>query len=82
MSCVEIAAVAAEVLPDYEDRVTFVDVLTNDPEAASVLARYPGQYIPTSVFIGTDGEVFNTVIGPLSDAEMREHLDALSDAAG
>lgn len=59
----------------------FVDALIDDPAAKSVLDRYPAQYIPTSIFVGTDGEVVDTYIGPLTEDEMRERLDALAATA-
>lgn len=54
-----------------------MDALTTDPRAEPVLARYPSQYIPTSVFVGVEGEVVETHIGPLSAAELRMRLDTL-----
>jgi hypothetical protein len=74
---VEIAAVAADVMPDYAGRVAMVDALTTDPAAAPVFERYPTQYIPTSIFVNRSGEVVETFVGPLSDDEMRKKLDSL-----
>lgn len=54
-----------------------MDALTTDPRAEGVLERYPSQYIPTSVFVGADGEVVETYIGPLSAGELRGRLDGL-----
>lgn len=67
-------------MPEYEGRVVFIDAVTDDPAAAAVLERYPTQYIPTSVFVDDTGEVVDTVIGPLSDAQLRGRLDALIGA--
>ena len=47
-------------MPEYEGQVVFVDAVTTDPAADAVLQRYPTQYIPTSVFIGADGQVTET----------------------
>lgn len=65
-------------MPDYEGRVAFVDAITDSSSAEPVLERYPTQYIPTSVFIDSDGGVVDTVMGPLSEADLRERLDALA----
>lgn len=78
MSCTELAAVAAETLPDYEGRVAFVDAITDSSSAEPILQRYPTQYIPTSILVGPDGQVVDTIIGPLSEAELRERLDELT----
>lgn len=66
-------------MPEYEGRVAFVDAVTTESSAQSVVDRYPTQYIPTSVFVGADGTVVDTVIGPLSEADLRERLDALGE---
>ena len=68
-------------MPEYAGRVAFVDAITTEAAAQSVIDRYPTQYIPTSVFVGADGEVVDMVIGPLSEADLRARLDAL-DAIG
>ena len=68
-------------MPDYEGRIAFVDTITSDPAAQDVLNRYPGRYIPTSVFVGANGEVVDTYIGPLTEKEMRERLDGLAAGA-
>lgn len=73
----ELAAVAAKVLPDYEGRVVFIDALTTDPDAASVIARYPGRYIPTSIFVDGSGATVESFVGPLDEAQLREKLDSL-----
>lgn len=64
-------------MPEYEGRVAFVDAVTSEASARPVIERYPTQYIPTSVFVAADGTVVDTVMGPLSEAELRTRLDAL-----
>ncbi len=75
--CVEISAVADGVLPDYADRVTFVNAITTDPAAQQLAARFAFQYIPTSFFLRSDGSVIDSHTGPLSEDEMRQRLDAI-----
>jgi hypothetical protein len=64
-------------MPEYEGRVVFVDAVTSDPGSGAVTDRFAVRVIPTSVFIGTDGEVAETVVGAFDAAEMRTRLDAL-----
>ncbi len=64
-------------MPEYEGRVAYVDVITSEPSSRPVIDRYPTQYIPTSVFVGADGTVVDTVIGPLSETDLQTRLDAL-----
>jgi thioredoxin-like negative regulator of GroEL len=53
--------------------------VTSEPSAEAVLERYPAQYIPTSVFVGVDGAVVDTVAGPLTESELQARLDALAE---
>lgn len=64
-------------MPEYEGAVVLVEAITTDPAARAVLDRYPARYIPTSAFIGVDGEVAEMFIGPLDADGMREKLDSL-----
>ena len=64
-------------MPRYKGKIAFVDALTTNPEAAPVLRRYSAQYIPTSIFVDGDGEVAETFVGPLTEAQTRERLDSL-----
>lgn len=75
--CVEISAVADKVIPDYADKVTFVNAITDDPSGQQLAARFQFEYIPTSFFLAPDGTVADSFTGVLSDAEMRGRLDAL-----
>jgi thioredoxin-like negative regulator of GroEL len=68
-------------VPEYEGRVVFVEAITTDPAARDVLERYQVRYIPTSVFIGSDGEVSETFVGPAGADRMRQLLDALLTGA-
>lgn len=65
-------------MPQYQGEVAFVDAITSESASAGILARYPAQYIPTSVFIDADGVVVETFVGPLSEVELRQRLDALA----
>jgi len=75
--CVEIDAVASRVVPEYEGRVSFVDVYTDDPRARPLFARFAFQYIPTSFFLAADGAVVDQYTGVLNDDEMRSRLETL-----
>jgi len=64
-------------MPDYEGRIVFVDALTTDLNAAPVFDRFPGRYIPTSIFVDDSGEAVETFVGPLDEGQLREKLDSL-----
>jgi thioredoxin-like negative regulator of GroEL len=75
--CVEISAVADEVMPGYAEEVVFVNAITDDSSARELASRFAFQYIPTSFFLAPDGTVVDTHTGTLSEAEMQAFLDRL-----
>ncbi len=64
-------------MPEYEDRVVFVNAITDDASAQELSSRFSYQYIPTSFFLAPDGTVVDSYTGPLTETEMRSRLDAL-----
>lgn len=77
-SCVEISGVADKVVPAYEDRIVFVNAITDDPSAQRLAGRFGFEYIPTSFFLRADGSVEASQTGVLSEAEMKARLDDLA----
>ena len=75
--CVEISAVADEVMSGYADEVVFVNAITDDPAGGELAAQFAFQYIPTSFFLAPDGTVVDTHTGTLTEAEMQAFLDEL-----
>jgi thioredoxin-like negative regulator of GroEL len=77
-SCVEMAATAEEVLPEYDGEVEFIDALNGLQGSEELAGRFEANYIPTSVFVDANGEVADFVIGPIEAPDLREELDALA----
>lgn len=75
--CIEIAGVADGVIPDYADRITFVDAVTDDSGTQELASKFSFQYIPTSFFLKADGTTVDSFTGAMDDAQMRGYLDAL-----
>ena len=75
--CVQISAVADEVVPEYADTVTFVNAITDSPSSQELAARFSFEYIPTSFFVLPNGTVVDAYTGVLSAEEMRIRLDGL-----
>lgn len=75
--CVEISATADEVVPEYADRLTFVNAITDDAGGQALASRFSFQYIPTSFFVNAEGDVVDSYTGVLGADEMRTRLDAL-----
>lgn len=78
--CVEISAVVDQVMPDYEDRIVFVNAITDDASAQQLAGRFQFQYIPTSFFLSPDGNVSDSFTGAMDETRLRGYLDALSEA--
>lgn len=66
-------------MPDYADKVVFVNAISDQPTTQQLAADFPFQYIPTSFFITPAGEVADTFTGAMTEIEMRARLDALVD---
>ena len=75
--CVEISAVADQVIPEYEGEVVFVNAITDDPAGSQLAAKFSFQYIPTSFFLAPDGQVLAEYTGAMDGAMMRGYLDEL-----
>lgn len=78
--CVEISEVADVVVPEFADKVTFVNVITDDASGRQLSSRFAFQYIPTSFFLKADGTVKDSYTGAMDEAQMRGYLDALAAA--
>ena len=64
-------------MPEYRDRVVFVNAITDSAPAQQLASKFSFQYIPTSFFVRSDGTVMDSYTGPLTDTEMRARLDKL-----
>jgi thioredoxin-related protein len=49
----------------------------DDPAAEQLATKYAVQYVPTFVFVDSQGVKQDTVVGETPEATMREKLDAL-----
>lgn len=75
--CVEIAEVADKVIPDYAEKIAFVDAVTDDPSGRQLASKFSFQYIPQSFFLKPDGTTVDSFTGAMEESDMRARLDAL-----
>lgn len=75
--CVEISANVDEVVPGYQGKVEFVNAITDDASGQQLAARFNFQYIPTSFFFDSKGELVGSYTGVLSVEELRARLDSM-----
>lgn len=77
--CVEISAVVDRVMPEYDDKIVFVNAISDDASARQLAARFRFQYIPTSFFLAPDGSVQDSFTGAMDETQLRAYLDALAE---
>lgn len=64
--------------PQYADKVEFRLYNVESDQAGVELANKLGvQYVPTFVFVNSDGVVSQQVVGEQTEAQMKQALDAL-----
>ncbi len=63
---------------EYEGRVEFrIYDVDKSSEGQELMRSYGAQYVPTFVFVNSDGVEVDRAVGETSEAEMRRMLDAL-----
>lgn len=63
---------------EYEGVVEFRIInVESDPEGARLASGFGLQYVPSFVFIGSDGAEQSRLVGEVSEEQMRSALDAL-----
>lgn len=75
--CIEMIKVVDEVMPEYDGKVSLVDINVYDVNNKSLLQRAQIQAIPTQIFISSSGEVSRQV-GLMSADQLRTVLDQIS----
>lgn len=76
-NCAEMEKSVQQVMPEYEDEVVYLHVMTDEPAGQELAKRFSFQFVPTSYFIRTDGTVLHSYTGKLDAAGVRQYLDAL-----
>jgi thiol-disulfide isomerase/thioredoxin len=61
----------------YGDRVEFRRLNANDQSTQQVADQFGVQYVPTFVFINSDGTRADQVVGEVAEADLVRRLDAL-----
>lgn len=76
-NCEEMGMTVDRVMPDYADEVTYIKVMTDEPEGQELARQFSFRFVPTSYFIGSSGTVVDSYTGKLDDARVRAYLDRL-----
>ena len=75
--CIAMTALVEKIRPDYEGKIVFVDVITNDASNATLVRRAGIQSIPTTFFITSSGSG-QGYIGLMKEEDVRAELDKLA----
>lgn len=63
---------------EYDGKVEFrIYDVDKSSEGQELMRRYGAQYVPTFVFVNSDGAEVNRAVGEVSEDEMRRLLDSL-----
>ena len=64
---------------DYEGTVEFrIYNFDRDPDAEQAAAPFGVQFVPTFVFVDSNGEIVDQRVGAVEEDELRSLLDSLS----
>lgn len=65
--------------PEFEGKVTFININVNDPAEQKLCAQYQIQYIPTTYFLNSKGVSTFNYVGVIKQEEMKAKLKALAE---
>lgn len=72
------APVVDRLTDEYEGTVEIRALnVEEDAAAAELASSFRVQYVPTFVLVNADGSTANTLVGEISESDLREALDAL-----
>lgn len=75
--CKQIEENINQIRPEYEGKAVIIIVDVYDQSESNLVAKYGIQTIPTTYFLGKDGNVVNTQVGVLEPDQLRQLLNAL-----
>jgi thioredoxin 1 len=75
--CIQIEKNIDQIRPEYEGKAAIIIVDVYDQSESNLVAKYGIQTIPTTYFLGKDGNVAYTQVGVLEPDQLRQQLNAL-----
>ena len=76
-SCVEMEKIYQALKPEFEGKISFVNLDVNNPLESKLLEQYQIQYIPTTYLLDGNGKIIGPYVGVIPIEEMRGKLNAL-----
>lgn len=65
--------------PEFKGKIAFINIDVNSPSEQELCVQYQIQYIPTTYFLNSNGEVAFNYVGVISQDEMKSKLKALME---
>jgi len=75
--CIQMGDTLEQLKPEYEGRVPIIWVNVYDPSEETLLTQYGIQTIPTTIFVGKDGQTKNGIVGVMDPDSIRAQLNQL-----
>lgn len=75
--CIQMGDIMEQIKPEYEGRVPVIWVNVYDRSEETLLTQYGIQTIPTTIFVGKDGQKKNEVVGVMEPDAIRAQLNQL-----
>lgn len=75
--CKKVSKIMIDIIPDYENEITFEEINVSDGSKASSKAvkDYMVTVVPTLIFVSKDGKILQKTEGLLSEEEIRTSLN-------
>ncbi|MCL6473128.1 MAG: thioredoxin fold domain-containing protein [Firmicutes bacterium] len=75
--CIEMSEIIAQVKPQYETTINFIDILTGDPAEQSLINKFGVNTIPYTVFFDKTGEAVGQQVGVIEKEQLSSILSDL-----
>ena len=73
------APVVDRLKAEYEGAVEFRIInVDEDPDGNALMAQFGAQYVPTFVFVNSEGGTAGTLVGAVEEDALRQKLDSLN----
>ena len=79
LDCKKLEGVMNEVMPGYADRVIYqkINAQSNDAETQKMIKKYSVTLVPTTVFLKTDGSMYDRIEGYMPKSQLEKILNGL-----
>lgn len=79
LPCQEMEKIAKKVIPSFTEKIVFIEVNVNDPAEQDLINQFGIQVIPTSIFIGKNGDIREGTAGVIPEESLKAILKKLTE---